>query len=284
MSIQIPEPQQNGDKLLVWWLLLSTEDRWFVGAFLFLFATFWLTGASFAPEDVVAIGRMAGLGQRLAALSMGALTFVWNELVRTGYIIDSTQSPNSLWLLLVWIGPVGMGYFIWLLHQETWPWERPLTRMREKWKKRPRWLRRRSKERVKDGVEVWSDWERSMALKALGRKRPEEERDWFFPREPRPVPSGQTAVKNTLLSQSNVAHVNPSAEAETAVKKEPSGKETDQAAKKLMEKPVQLTLPMVDRGEKADVEKEEMMEHSEVGNERRRRPGRPGAGRERRWR
>jgi hypothetical protein len=283
MIIRIPEPKKNGDKLLVWWLRLSTEDRWVMGGWLFLFAVVWLTGVYFAPREVSAIGRMEGWGQPLAALSTGGLTLVWRELVRGGSIIDNLQSPSPLWVLLVWIGPAGMVYFIWLLHQESWPWERPLAWMREKLQKRPRWLGRRRKKRVKGEVEVWSAEERAMALKALGRKRSEEDTEWSFPREPRAVPAGQTAVKNILppLSQSNAAHVSPSAAGETTVEKEPSGEAAVQAANKGQEKPVQLTLPMAEPGEKSEDVKEEVVERPLAENKRKRRPGRPGAGRKR---
>jgi hypothetical protein len=141
MSIRIPEPKKNGDKLLVWWLRLSTADRWFALLYSLFLVAIWLTGAYYAARDVVGIGRLTGWGQTLAALNMGALTFVWNGLVRARYISDNAQSPSSLWWLLVWIGPAGVVYFIWLLHRETWPWERPLAWMRKKWEKRPRWLR-----------------------------------------------------------------------------------------------------------------------------------------------
>jgi hypothetical protein len=245
MSIRIPEPKKNGDKLLVWWLRSSIWERRYGLARLFFFAFVWLTGAYFAPRDVVAIGRLTEWGQSLAALSMGAMTLVWNHLVVEGYIIDSARSPNSLWWLLIWIGPAGIVYFIWLLHRETWPWERPLAWMRKKWEKRPRWLRRRRKERLEDGYEVLRAWERLAAQKEAERKRLKgEEEDRFFSWEPKPNPPVQTAVRNASFPppQSRPPTVKPAA-VETPVE-EASRNEKPVPQERPPEKPVQLVLPM----------------------------------------
>ncbi|MFZ0545699.1 MAG: hypothetical protein WAM60_09700 [Candidatus Promineifilaceae bacterium] len=283
MSIQIPKPKKNGDKLLVWWLRLSTENRWFALLYSLFPIAIWLTGAHFAPQDVVEIGRLAGRGQTLAALSMGAMTFVWYELVRAGHIIDSVQSPSSLWLLLVWIGPVGVVYSIWLLHQESWPWERPLAWLWEKWQKLPRWLRPKSKERFKDGDEVMRAWEKMMAQKKVRRKQPVDDQDYFFPWETKLNSQAQTTVGESLPQphQSSPFPVKAPA-TESAVEEKPRNERTTQAAKKPLEKPVQLQLPMVEAGEKSDEVNREVVEHSET-DERRRRPGRPGSS-GRRWR
>jgi hypothetical protein len=284
MSIRIPEPKKNGDKLLVWWLRSSTWDRRCALSYLLLFAIIWLTGAYFAPRDVVEIGRLSGWGQMLAALSMGGMALVWNQLVVQGYIVDNAQAPSSLWWLLVWIGPAGVVYFIWLLHQEVWPWERPLAWIRKKWEKRPKWLRRRRKERFKDGVEVWSDWERSMALKALGRKRPVDDEHWIFPGKPKPTPPVQTAVRNGLppSSQSSRPPAKPTAGVETPA--EAASRNEKPVPQPAERPPVQLALPMGEGKEKPGEVKEEGRERPEMKRERKRRPGRPGAGRRRRRR
>jgi hypothetical protein len=78
--------------------------------------------------------------------------------------------------------------------------------------------------------------------------------------------------------------VKPTVAAETAVEKESRNEEVvSQTVEKVLEKPVQLVLPMEKGGEESDEVKEGAGERPETKPKRKRRPGRPGAGR-RRWR
>ena len=48
---------------------------------------------------VAGIGRLPGPWQRLAALSIGGLVWLWDILQQLGYLYDSPATPNPFWWL-----------------------------------------------------------------------------------------------------------------------------------------------------------------------------------------
>jgi len=111
MNIANQAPQTNYDYFKQLWQesAPATRRKWRI--FLALLAILWLGGAIMAYTDVAGIMRLGTGARILSALLMGPFGLLWAFLKWTGLILETTQEPNLLWLVLAGLN----GGALWLV-------------------------------------------------------------------------------------------------------------------------------------------------------------------------
>lgn len=111
MNIANQAPQTNYDYFKQLWQesAPATRRKWRI--FLALLAILWLGGAIMAYTDVAGIMRLGTGARILSALLMGPFGLLWGFLKWTGLIVETTQEPNLLWLVLTGLN----GGALWLV-------------------------------------------------------------------------------------------------------------------------------------------------------------------------